>query len=55
MIDSPCINICKIDPQHQVCTGCLRSLSEIASWSGMTPGARRAVMADLPSRRTAFQ
>ena len=30
--------------------GCLRTRDEIAAWPGMSPEARRAAMADLPSR-----
>ncbi|MFA5940634.1 MAG: DUF1289 domain-containing protein [Sinimarinibacterium sp.] len=29
---SPCVGVCALDPQ-QVCTGCGRSLGEIAEWS----------------------
>jgi len=49
-IDSPCIKVCVIEPKSRLCTGCLRSIDEIAAWSGMSAEARRAVMAELPSR-----
>lgn len=49
-IESPCIKICVIEPNSRLCTGCLRTIDEIASWSRMTPEARRAVMAALPDR-----
>ena len=49
-IDSPCVKVCVIHPASRLCTGCLRTIDEIAAWSRMTPQARRAVMADLPSR-----
>ncbi|MFC3166860.1 DUF1289 domain-containing protein [Paracoccus fontiphilus] len=51
MIDSPCIKVCVIDPASGLCTGCLRSLDEIAAWSGLSPETRRRIMADLPARR----
>lgn len=47
---SPCIGVCKIDAASRLCTGCLRTLDEIAAWGGMSEAERRAVMADLPQR-----
>ncbi|GHC09401.1 hypothetical protein GCM10007291_01900 [Gemmobacter nanjingensis] len=49
-VDSPCVKICVIHPEARLCVGCYRSIDEIGAWSRMTPEARRAVMADLPSR-----
>jgi predicted Fe-S protein YdhL (DUF1289 family) len=53
-IESPCIKLCVVHPETRLCTGCLRSIDEIGAWSRMTPEARRAVMAELPSRAGAF-
>lgn len=50
-IESPCVKICVVHPEAQLCTGCLRTVDEIARWSRMSPEERRAVMAELPSRR----
>lgn len=49
-IESPCVKICVVHPATRLCTGCLRSIDEIGSWSRMTPEARRDVMKELPSR-----
>jgi predicted Fe-S protein YdhL (DUF1289 family) len=49
-VESPCIKVCVIEPQSRLCTGCLRSLDEIAGWGRMSPEARAAVMAELPGR-----
>ena len=49
-IESPCIKVCDIHPETRLCTGCLRSIDEITSWSRMTPAERRGIMAALPSR-----
>jgi len=49
-VDSPCIKICLIHPTERLCTGCYRSIDEIAAWGAMSPEARRAVMATLPDR-----
>lgn len=50
-IESPCIKVCVIHPQARLCTGCLRTIDEITTWSKMTPEARRAVIDDLPARK----
>lgn len=49
-IASPCIRVCVVHPVERLCTGCLRSLDEIAAWSRMTPEERQAILDDLPSR-----
>ncbi|MFC3628435.1 DUF1289 domain-containing protein [Paracoccus angustae] len=51
MIESPCIQVCVIDPASRLCTGCLRTLDEIAAWSAMPPETRRRIMAELPARK----
>ncbi|AVO44194.1 DUF1289 domain-containing protein [Phreatobacter cathodiphilus] len=50
-LESPCIRLCRIDPQSGLCQGCARTLAEIAAWLGMTGEERRAILADLPRRR----
>ena len=47
---SPCVKVCVIHPAERICAGCHRTVDEIAAWSRMTPEARAAVMAELPSR-----
>ncbi|WEK49202.1 MAG: DUF1289 domain-containing protein [Candidatus Kaistia colombiensis] len=47
---SPCISVCVLDPQTELCEGCGRSLDEISQWSRMTENQRRAVMDRLPAR-----
>ena len=49
-VESPCIKICVVHAESRLCTGCLRSIDEIAAWSRMSPEARSAVMAELPDR-----
>lgn len=53
-IESPCVKICMIHPEHRLCTGCLRSPMEITMWSRMDSEERRAIMADLPERREKY-
>ena len=49
-VESPCVNICVVHPEAQICTGCYRTTNEIALWSGMTPDERGEIMAALPGR-----
>jgi hypothetical protein len=49
-MDSPCINICVIDPASRLCKGCLRTIDEITAWSRLSDAQRRSLMAELPSR-----
>lgn len=49
-IESPCVKICVIHPAARLCTGCLRSLDEIAQWGRMSTTERQQVMAELPGR-----
>ena len=49
-IDSPCIQVCVVHPVERICTGCLRSVDEIARWSSMSDAERARIRADLPGR-----
>jgi len=50
-VGSPCINVCKMNPETELCEGCFRTLDEIAAWSGMSSEERRVVLTRLPARR----
>lgn len=49
-IESPCMQICVIHPAERICTGCYRTIEEIARWSRMEPEERRTIMQELPLR-----
>ena len=51
-IESPCVKICLIHPEAGICVGCHRTREEIATWSRLAPEARRAVMSELPARKS---
>jgi hypothetical protein len=55
MIETPCIKICTLDAASGLCTGCGRSLDEIARWGSMSGQERRAIMAELRQRLDAAQ
>lgn len=48
--ESPCVKICVIHPKARICTGCLRTIDEIAQWGRLPSETRRAIMEDLPGR-----
>jgi hypothetical protein len=47
---SPCIKICQIDQASRMCTGCLRTLDEIAAWASYSDAERQRVLDDLAAR-----
>jgi predicted Fe-S protein YdhL (DUF1289 family) len=49
-MESPCIKICVFDPVSGRCSGCGRTLDEIAQWSSFSDAERRRIMAELPER-----
>ena len=52
-VPSPCISVCVIDAKTGWCTGCLRTLDEIALWSVLEDSEKRAVLSMLDLRRSA--
>ena len=48
---SPCVGICLLDPATGYCRGCLRSVTEIASWYDASAAEKRAILARLHQRR----
>jgi len=50
MISTPCIKVCVMDPTSGLCSGCGRTLDEIAYWGSMSEDERQAVMRVLPER-----
>lgn len=51
MVPSPCINVCKMDPQSGLCLGCFRTLDEIAAWASSSDEARLDILAEVARRR----
>ncbi len=49
-VQSPCVKICVVHPTERICTGCLRTIDEIAQWSRMCNETRAALVQELPSR-----
>ena len=51
-IETPCINVCTMDPVTGCCLGCGRTIEEIAAWGMMRAKARARVMRELDARMT---
>ena len=52
-VPSPCVSVCAIDAATGLCTGCLRTIDEIAAWSVLDDDERRDVWARIGVRRAA--
>jgi predicted Fe-S protein YdhL (DUF1289 family) len=53
-IESPCVNMCALDPASDICLGCGRNLAEITRWARYSDHERAAITAQLPVRLAAF-
>ena len=49
-VPSPCISVCTMNAASGLCEGCLRTLDEIAAWSGMPDEDKRQVWALIEQR-----
>lgn len=50
---SPCTGVCRIDDSAGWCSGCHRTLDEIAAWPGAPAAFKRSVLARLDKRTCA--
>lgn len=55
MISSPCTKVCVIDGTSGLCSGCGRTLDEIAKWGSLSEDERLAIMATLRERMKAHK
>ena len=49
-IISPCVGVCSIDPQSDLCIGCLRTPSEIAMWPQIDRQRAHQIMKEIKGR-----
>lgn len=50
-IASPCTKVCVIHRESGFCTGCFRTLDEIAAWGSYSDDQRAQLMDTLPDRK----
>ena len=51
---SPCISVCQMDSQTDLCIGCLRTIPEIGAWANSTDTDKRAVWRLIGQRLESF-
>jgi predicted Fe-S protein YdhL (DUF1289 family) len=51
-ITTPCVKVCIVDPESNLCLGCFRTLPEIGGWARLSDEERAALMTELPTRRS---
>ncbi|MDX1541149.1 MAG: DUF1289 domain-containing protein [Geminicoccaceae bacterium] len=52
-IPSPCIGVCRLEPESGLCAGCLRTGEEIAGWPAADAAERLRIVRALRERRRA--
>jgi len=52
-IPSPCVGICRLDPDSGFCQGCWRTIAEISAWPGLDAAGRLALLDRLAERERA--
>lgn len=52
---SPCVGVCAMDRTSGYCTGCGRTIREIAAWGAMSEAERLETMTRLPARLVAIE
>ncbi|MGF6770827.1 putative Fe-S protein YdhL (DUF1289 family) [Paraburkholderia sp. GAS199] len=50
-VQSPCIDICKLDGTTGLCIGCLRTRDEIREWKNAADERRLEIIGEAAARR----
>jgi len=50
-VRSPCVKVCELDPQTQLCRGCFRTQEERDWWVAYSDAQQREVLARCEQRR----
>ena len=53
-VESPCIDVCEMDPATGYCKGCTRTIEEITAWSRIGDDEKRAILARVAAREAAL-
>lgn len=53
-IKTPCVKVCFVDPTHQICVGCFRTMEELGRWTRYSDAERDQIMTALPEREAAY-
>ena len=52
-VDSPCIGICQLDLDSDLCIGCFRTRDEVAVWGAASDRMKLDILAKTRERRVA--
>ncbi len=52
-VPSPCVGVCKMNESSGWCTGCYRSLDEIACWGRLPDADKRVLWVHIEQRQAA--
>lgn len=52
-VPSPCIGVCRMDPQTALCQGCQRSIDEIQAWPELNNNQKLLIWRLVRQRRSA--
>jgi predicted Fe-S protein YdhL (DUF1289 family) len=52
-VPSPCVSLCRMDRDTEMCRGCLRLIEEIVQWRNADDDYKRAVWVEIGKRRQA--
>ena len=47
---SPCVDVCRLDPRTGWCLGCGRTAAEIGAWAKLSPFRRKRLERELARR-----
>ena len=50
-LKSPCVEKCDLNPDNDICTGCLRTSREISDWTGYTNEEKKEVLKLIEIRK----
>jgi uncharacterized protein len=50
-VPSPCVSVCRMEPDGGLCEGCLRTLDEIAAWAVLDERGKQGVWKLIHERR----
>lgn len=50
-VPSPCTSVCTMSAQTGLCTGCFRTIAEIAGWGQMTDSEKNVVWSRITERK----
>ena len=50
-VPSPCISVCRMNPATALCSGCYRTVEEIAGWGQLGDAERLVIWARIEARQ----